>query len=165
MKIFITGNSGCGKSFIANKLSKEHNIKICSLDNLVWKNNLKRSYEERENLLNDFLLKNNSWVIEGMSHNNWMHEVYKQADHIFILKTSNFLAKTRIIKRFIKKKLGIEKGHKETLKSLKNLFKIRKEYQENIMPEIIENLKVYNDKTNEVKNYKQIKKIITDFNR
>jgi len=156
MKIFITGNSGCGKTYIANKLAKKYKINFCSLDNLVWQDNKKREYSERGALLKDFLNKNSSWVVEGMSHNEWMHFLYDEATHIFFLNTSKIVASIRIVKRFIKKKIGIEKGHKETIKSLKNLFKIRKNYEEKIIPEIKLKLQNYSTKTKEVKSFKQI---------
>ena len=91
MKIFITGNSGCGKTTSANKIAEKYNIPVCSLDDFVWQDNVvpsvKREYSERKKLLDEFL-KNESWVIEGMSHSEWMLDVYRLADLIFLYETS-----------------------------------------------------------------------------
>ncbi len=70
MKIHIIGRSGSGKSFLAEKLSKELGIPHFDLDELQWDNNLdsynvKRDPVERDRLLCD-VLNNNNWIIEGV---------------------------------------------------------------------------------------------------
>lgn len=159
MKIFITGNSGCGKSTMSRKLAKDHNLSLCPLDDIVWDKDKKRPHEVRTEILNEFL-KNENWVIEGMSHSPWMHEVYQQADYIFLLQISDRVARWRIRKRHIKKKLGLEKGHKEGKDYVKNLYKIREDYKREIIPEIEERLKGFSDKSFVVKNIKEVNKII-----
>lgn len=159
MKIFIAGNSASGKSTMARKLSKIYSLDLCHLDDIVWENGKKRSHEKRKNILTNFLAAEN-WVIEGMSHSEWMHAVYKQADYIFLLNTNYTIASFRVLKRYFKKKIGIEKGHKETLKSVKNLLKIRKDYEKNIIPEIKETMETHKHKSFVIKNIKQIQKII-----
>lgn len=159
MKIFITGNSGCGKSTMARKLAEKHNLSLCPLDDIVWDKDKKRPHEVRTEILNEFL-KNENWVIEGMSHSPWMHEVYVKADYIFLLQISDRVAKWRIRKRHIKKKLGLEKGHKEGKGYVKNLYKIREDYKREIIPEIEERLKGFSDKSFVVKNIKEVNKII-----
>ncbi len=58
----------------------------------------------------------------------------------------------RIIRRFIRRKLGIEKGKKETFKSLYDLLKWADKYQKENMIEIQEILKRYSEKV--ITNYK-----------
>ncbi len=141
MKVLILGNSGAGKSTIARAVSSKYNFPLCSMDDLVWENNVKRSHEKRIEILNEFLDGKENWVAEGMSHKTWMHQLYKTADIIFLVNTSNCVARFRIVKRHIKKKLGFEVGHKQTWKDVKGLLKIQENYRKNIIPEIEENVK------------------------
>jgi adenylate kinase family enzyme len=95
-------------------------------------------------MLQDILAKDN-WIIEGVYY-KWCKQCFAEADKIYLLEVPEHVYKYRIIKRFIKRKLGIEKGKKETLKSLKDLLKWAKSYQENDMVEIKRLLEPYNDK-------------------
>jgi adenylate kinase family enzyme len=149
MKIHIIGGSGSGKTYLANKLSKEYNIEHYDLDNLQWDNKaefygVKRNPDERRKMLQDILAKDN-WIIEGVYY-KWCKQCFAEADKIYLLEVPEHVYKYRIIKRFIKRKLGIEKGKKETLKSLKDLLKWTKSYQENDIVEIKKILEPYNDK-------------------
>lgn len=166
MKILILGNSGCGKSTLARKLAKKYNIACCHMDDLVWNGQIKRPHEIRTELLNKFLSNNNSWVIEGMSHSEWMKETYELCDYFFLLKINNIKAWGRIYKRYLKKKFGLEKGHKETLQYLRSLHKIRKDYTQNVIPEIKQKMQNYKNKSFVVHNFNQVIKIIDkDINR
>lgn len=161
MKIFITGNSGCGKSTMARKLAKKYNLSLCPLDDIVWNNGTKRTHEEREKILLDFFSNNDNWILEGMSHSPWMHKVYADADYIFLLKISDRLARWRIRKRSIKKKLGLEKGHKEGKGFVKHLYEIRQNYKDEVIPEIEERMEnEYKEKSYVVNNIKQVINII-----
>ena len=63
-----------------------------------------------------------------------------------MLEVPRLTYRYRIIKRFIRRKLGLEKGKKETLKSLKNLLKWADSYSDNDMPEIKKLIEPYIDK-------------------
>ena len=66
----------------------------------------------------------------------------------------------RIIKRALKRKLGFEKGKKETLKSVYNLLKWTNVFQNKNMVEIKEILNRYSDKTVWINNSKDVQKIV-----
>ena len=56
MKIHIIGGSGSGKTYLADKLSKEYGITHYDLDELQWDNKadsygVKRNAEERQEIL------------------------------------------------------------------------------------------------------------------
>ena len=149
MKIYIIGGSGSGKTYLANKLSKEHKIEHYDLDDLQWDNNaefygVKRKADERQAMLQEILNKE-SWIIEGVYY-KWCKQCFADADKIYLLEVPRFTYRYRIIKRFIRRKLGLEKGKKETLKSLKNLLKWADSYNENDMPEIKRLIAPYIDK-------------------
>ena len=127
---------------------------------LFGENGKKRNYEDRKEILNNFLKDNKSRVIEGMSHSAWMEDLYDLCDYFFLLKISDFKAWGRIYKRFVKKKLKIEKGHKENLKYLRNLHRIRKKYKKETLPEIKQTMEKYKEKSFVVKNLKCVERII-----
>ncbi len=68
----------------------------------------------------------------------------------------------RIIKRTIKRKLGLEKGKKETLKSVCNLLKWTDTFQNENMLEIRKILSAYPEKNIWLKNSKDVQKVINE---
>lgn len=133
MKIRIIGNSGSGKSYWAKKLSKEYKIGHYDLDNIVWDNSskaygIKNRKEDRDKLLYE-ILKQDNWIIEGVYY-GWCQSTFEQADCILVLQVPRRVYCYRIIKRFLKRKLGLEKGKKESLKSLIELLRWTKKWEE-----------------------------------
>ncbi len=149
MKIHIIGCSGSGKTYLAKKLSKEYCIEHYDLDDLQWDNSavtygVKRNADERRAMLQD-ILKNEDWIIEGVYY-KWCKQCFADADKIYLLEIPRYKYRYRIIKRFVKRKIGLEKGKKETVKSLKELLKWTDSYNENDMEEIKKLLEPYGDK-------------------
>lgn len=149
MKIHIIGGSGSGKTYLARKLSNELGIPHYDLDDIQWDNNadhygVKRNAEERSALL-ERLLENESWIIEGVYY-AWCEKCFEDADEIYLLSVPRYKYRYRIIKRFIKRKLGLEKGKKESLKSLKALLEWADKYQKANMIEIRKLLEKYPEK-------------------
>ena len=143
-KIHIIGPAGCGKSYLANALSNKCKIKSFDLDNIFWDNNSDkynkiRPPQERDNLLNE-LLKNKDWIIEGVYY-KWLNNSFKKSNLIIYLNISYILRASRIILRFIKRKLKIDYSKKkETLKSLILLLKWNHNYN-NELKDFISTLK------------------------
>lgn len=149
MKIHIIGGSGSGKTFLANELSQKYNIPHFDLDDLQWDNNanaygIKRDSDERQALLQEILSQEN-WIIEGVYY-KWCKQCFADADEIYLLEVPRSVYRFRIIKRFVKRKLGLEKGKKETFKSLFALLKWADKYQEQDMVEIKKILEPYKHK-------------------
>lgn len=151
MKIHIIGGSGSGKTFLAKKYSKEYNIPHYDLDDVMWDNKsdmygVKRSLDERKKILNQ-ILENEDWIIEGVYY-KWCKECFASADKIYLLNVPRYKYRFRIIKRFVLRKLKIEKGNrkKETLKSLIDLLKWADNYQKEDMVEIRKLLEPYSEK-------------------
>lgn len=163
MKIYIIGCSGTGKTYLAKKLSNKYNIPHYDLDNIYWDNSsqkygIKTEIEKRDKLLQD-ILEEDSWIIEGIYY-KWLEQSFKDADIIYVLDLSKYIYKFRIIKRFIKRKLRLEAGKKETLKSLLNLLKWTDKFQNENMKEIIKIFEKYKEKVHFIKNKNEIKKIL-----
>ncbi|MBQ6677109.1 MAG: DNA topology modulation protein FlaR [Clostridia bacterium] len=149
MKIHIIGGPGSGKTFLANNLSKQYGIPHYDLDDLQWDNSsgsygTKRTPQERDAML-DHILQDDNWIIEGVYY-AWCSRCFEEADKIYLLSVSRHKYRYRIIRRFIRRKLGLEKGKKETLKSLLNLLKWADKYQKENLITIREILLPYSDK-------------------
>lgn len=114
---------------------------------------------DKRNALFEEMLKNDSWIIEGVYY-AWVGQSFKDADMICLLDMPKYVCKSRIILRFIKRKVGIEKGKKETLKSVINLLKWTDTFQNKNLKEIKNILENYGDKVFLLSNKRDISKII-----
>lgn len=149
MKIHIIGCSGCGKTYLAKALSNKYNIPHYDLDDIQWDNNaqsysVKMPIEKRNSLLEE-ILANSEWIIEGVYY-AWVQQSFDEADKIYVLDMPRYLYKSRIIIRFIKRKLGIQKGKKETWKSVSALLKWTDTFQNKNLIEIKSILNKYGSK-------------------
>ncbi len=149
MKIRIIGCSGSGKTYFAQRLSEKYKIPNFDLDDIQWDNSqnsygIKMPIEKRDQLLND-ILQQPDWIIEGVYY-AWVQKSFEEADVIYVLDTPKWLYVFRIIKRFVKRKIGLEKGKKETLKSVCNLLKWTDTFQNTNMKEIIKILEPHREK-------------------
>ena len=145
------------------RLSNKYNIPHYDLDNIYWDNSsqkygIKTEVEKRDKLLLNILEKDD-WIIEGIYY-KWLEKSFKDADIIYILDLPKYIYKFRIIKRFIKRKLKLETGKKETLKSLLDLLKWTDKFQNEDMKEIIKILEKYKEKVYFIKSKKEINKIL-----
>lgn len=132
MKILIIGIVASGKTTLAKKLSKEYNIKHYEIDLIVHddKDNYKRTNEEQQNLIKR-INENDNWIIEGTLRKN-LFNLLQLADIIIYLDIPLMVRKRRILTRFIKQKLRIEKSnYKPDLKMLKNMYKWTKDFEKN----------------------------------
>ena len=159
MKIHIIGGSGTGKSYISEKICQQYSISHFDLDDIFWDNTAesygtKMPIDKRIERLRT-ILKNDDWIIEGVFY-DWLSDSFSSADYIFILKTSPFIFNSRIIKRFIRRRFGLEKSKKETLKSLKDLLVWTNNYQKSKIPKILDFLEPYKEKTIILDNSKEI---------
>lgn len=165
MKIHIIGCSGTGKTYFAKKLSDKYNIPHFDLDDIQWDNNsegygVKMPIDKREELLKN-ILDNDSWIIEGVYY-AWVLECFEQADKIYVLNIPPHIYKSRIVIRFIKRKLGLEKGKKESFKSLYNLLKWTNQFQNKNLKEITKILEKYDSKVVWISDSREIDRIILD---
>ena len=163
MKIHIIGCSGSGKTYLAKALSKKYNIPHFDLDDIQWDNNaqeygVKMPREKRNALLQE-ILSNHEWVIEGVYY-AWVQQSFDEADIIYVLDMPKYLYINRIIIRSIKRKLEMQKGKKETLKSVYNLLKWTETFQNKNLKEIKNILDKYGDKVTWLSSKKDVQKII-----
>jgi len=153
MKIRIIGGPGSGKTYLAKRLSKEYGVPHYDLDDLQWDNSAdgygtKRDPAERGAML-DGIMRNGDWIIEGVYY-AWCGRTFEEADKIYLLSVPRRKYRRRIIRRFIRRKLGLEKGKKETLKSLSALLKWADKFQRENLIEIRKLLEAYPEKVVEL---------------
>lgn len=156
-KIYIAGALGSGKTTYAARLSKTNGITVFSLDDIFWDNTgkipKKRSDDLRKKLLNQVLKENKSWIIEGASFSDYIDDAIKSADEVHIIKTNKWVRIYRMIKRYIKRKLRIEKSlFRPTLHGLWRDIIMTYNYDKDILPIIL--TKANSGKPNRMKTIK-----------
>ena len=164
MKIHIIGGSGSGKTYLARMLSQKYNIPHYDLDGLFWDNSSnhygKKNTSEKRDALLKGILHNKDWIIEGVYY-SWLTESFEKADIIIILDVPKRVCKSRIIRRFFKRKIGLEHVKKESIKSILDLLKWADRFEKVNLPEIYTLLEDHNDKITILRSAKQVRNYIT----
>lgn len=130
MKIYIIGPSGSGKTTLSNALSKKYNVATYELDCIVYDDlhdHVKRSPEEIQKMFHD-ILKKDDWIIEDVGRDKFSLGLEK-CDNIYYLKISKYRVYGRVIKRWIKQRLGLEKwNYPPTFYQFYDMLRVAKEY-------------------------------------
>lgn len=132
MKILIIGIVASGKTTLAKILEQKLNIKHYEIDSIVHDdiNCKKRTPDEQEEIVNQ-INKQSDWIIEGTLRIN-LEILLDLADIIIYLDIPLRTRKIRILTRFIKQKLKIEKcNYEPTLEMLKHMYKWTNDYERN----------------------------------
>ena len=163
MKIHIIGGSGTGKSTLARQLSEKYGGLHVDLDDLFWDNtadryDVKMPEDKRAQLLNEVLEKSD-WITEGVYY-SWVGDCFQLADAIYLLDIPQKVCSYRIIKRFVRRKLHLERSKKESIWSLAKLLKWTEKFREKNLPEIYKALEPYSQKTIVIRNSKELRKIL-----
>lgn len=132
MKILIVGTVGTGKTTLARKLSKEYNIKYYEIDSIVHDDvNKKKRTPQQQNEIISNINKEDGWIIEGVLREN-LEYLLEIAEKIIYLDIPKNIRNKRILTRYIKQKIGIEKSnYKPSLKMLKMMYKWSNEFEKN----------------------------------
>lgn len=166
MKLYIVGAVASGKSTFARRLSETSNIPSYSLDEVVhipdkanpW-GNRKRSVEERDELFRSIITQS-QWIVEDTGRPCFKFAL-DGADLIVLLEISKWNRKYRIIKRWIKQRLGIEKCiYKPRFEMLKKMLKWSKDYDTG-RDNLNERIASYKDKVVTIANNKDMKEFTT----
>lgn len=121
MKIDIIGAVGSGKTMLSHRITEEFQIPCYEQDNVVWMRTIdgdvRRTAEEIERIFMDILTSKN-WVMEG-SPRKLLKKRYEYCDYIIFLDTNSFIRLYRILRRWIRQRIGKESYNtKPTLKFL-----------------------------------------------
>lgn len=165
IKIRIIGACGSGKSYIAKLLSEKYDINYYELDNLVWDRSadqLRYPIEIRDSKLVEILRKE-SWIVEGV-HYKWGQESFEKADYIFILKPNRMVRDSRVIRRFILTRMGIEQwNYKQSIKNLyEMLFIWNRGYDKDAIHRIMELTNKYAAKRIIIKDNQEILRFLQE---
>ncbi len=101
MRIWIGGGISHGKSTLAKRISQELDFPHLDLDSIVFTDNCGGRRPEQETVieLDNFIRRNESWIIEGPQKREWCESGLKKADIILLLRISRWLALYRFFKR------------------------------------------------------------------
>lgn len=83
-KVIVLGNNGSGKSFFSKNLAEITGLPLIHLDLLYWKENWTRPSREEWAEIQENLVKNERWIIDGM-HVSTLEIRFREADAIFFL--------------------------------------------------------------------------------
>lgn len=135
MKIYIVGSVGSGKSTLARRAAEITGIPCTHLDEVVYEEdptdswgNRKRPDADAEAAFNAVLAKPH-YIMEDAGRERFM-EGMAQADSIVVLDYPLYLRKWRIVTRWVKQKLGIEKCiYRPHIKMLKAMLRWVNNYE------------------------------------
>lgn len=137
MKIHIIGGPGSGKSFTSRHLAERYGIPVLDLDDIFWDHDekvygRKADPGKRDAALSDFLNREN-WIVEG-AYYRWLGPSFQSADWIFVLVPPLWIRQVRLVRRFLRRKLGIDPSKKETILGQMELMAWNRHYdQDNLM--------------------------------
>ncbi|MDF2484016.1 MAG: topology modulation protein FlaR [Herbinix sp.] len=134
MRIYIVGAVSSGKTTLAKSLSKKLHLPYHSLDEMVHISdqnadlgNRKRPIDERDSLFQSTICQP-AWIIEDVGR-PCFEEGLKEAETILLLETSTRIRNYRIIKRWLKQRLGLEYCiYTPSITILKCMLRWSKEY-------------------------------------
>jgi adenylate kinase family enzyme len=149
-RIHIIGSVASGKSTLARNLYEDMNIAHYELDNIMWergKNVDRRRSEEERRVILSYIVSQDSWIVEGVHHQEWMWESLEQSDLIIFLDAPKQKRTYRIIKRFIEEKAGLRKGnYTQTFHMLLKMFEWSRRFENEEKETILRLLKPYDSK-------------------
>ncbi|NOU86357.1 hypothetical protein GC102_11330 [Paenibacillus sp. LMG 31460] len=147
-KVYIIGIVASGKTTLAKQLSNKRNIPWYELDSIVHHitetGRHKRTAAEQVKVIKE-IDKNGTWIFEGTDRESYRC-LYEMADTIIFLDTPLWKRRIRILTRFFKQNLGIEKCHyKPDITMLKMMYKWTHDFESN-RPDFEAKLHLYKNK-------------------
>ncbi|WP_373457862.1 hypothetical protein [Paenibacillus wynnii] len=105
----------------------------------------------------DEILSMDSWIVEGAQY-SWGTESFKKADIIFILKPNKLTRNYRVVRRFFRTRIGLEKWkYKQSFKNLyQMIFEWNRGYDQEGFSTILELTDEFADKRIIISNNKKI---------
>ncbi|MFA6520742.1 MAG: hypothetical protein WCT44_04030 [Candidatus Paceibacterota bacterium] len=154
-KIIITGDSGRGKSTLAQKLSKKLNIKHYSTDDFLWKTKYSEMEDKKlaEKNIGE-IYKGDEWIVEGGSM-RMLEAGLEGSDLIIYLGFDNILLQyLALIKRSLKRR---SETINEFCFQMRHIFYKRYKlgYKKGVLT-MLETLEPHKHKVIELNSYKQI---------
>lgn len=164
-RIYVVGPVGGGKSTLARELSNQFGFTCSELDSVVYEpdqssssGNRKRPEKVRDAMFHEILSKER-WVVEDTGR-AYFELALKQADSIIQLEPPISVRRYRIIRRWIKQNLHMEKcGYIPDMKMLRLMLKWTNNYESGA-DGVKERLTFYKAKITVIKTKKDINNYI-----
>jgi len=165
MKIYIVGSVASGKSTLARRMARATGIPCHHLDEVVYgedpadsRGNRKRSIQERDALFFSILAREH-YIMEDTGRTCFV-EGMRQAEVIVHLEIPLYVCRQRILCRWIKQNLGLEKcTYKPRFIMLRRMFKWAKDYDTGV-DGIKTRVALYPSKTVVLRNNKEIERYL-----
>ena len=143
-RIHVIGAPGSGKTTYAWRLAAARKLPLCHLDEIFHDNSgttpRKRTESERTEMAAEFT-RGKDWISEGASFSDWVNPILKRATEIHIVSPSRTIRIWRQIKRYIRRKFGIEQTtYCETLRGLMRGIKWTWNYDRDTLPVILKKI-------------------------
>lgn len=120
-KIYIVGTVGSGKSTLARQLGDLLDVPVFHLDNVVHDGERKRSEQEISGLIQQ-ILQDENFIIEDTLRDRFT-SLLPVVDSVIFLDLPEIFLKYRVIKRYIRQKLGLENAnYQPSLQMLRQMF-------------------------------------------
>ena len=163
MRVFILGGPGSGKTTIAKKIAKLHDMEFFELDKIFYERE-KRGYKvseeaDRAEIIKEFIQKDN-WISEGVYRQKWMDDILKKCDFVFLLKIPKYVRAWRITTRTLRQMFGFTGYRPASIKTLFNFYKFNNLFEKERYQEISERLKRLKIKPIEVKSLEDIESVL-----
>jgi adenylate kinase family enzyme len=139
LRVHIAGGPGSGKSVAARRIAARYGIPLTDLDSLFWQPTLNRygvrtPPAHRDRALTEVLAQP-AWVIEGVYH-SWVRRALAEADLVLLMVTPMWVRHWRIIRRFARRRLGLERSKHESLSDLVSLLRWNRSYDDTVLAAI-----------------------------
>lgn len=133
-KVLIIGIVASGKTTLAKQLSETLKIPWYELDRIVHHRTetgrYKRTADEQIEVIKD-IDSHGVWIFEGTDRPSYRC-LFEMADVILFLDTPLWKRRIRILTRFLKQNLGIEKcNYKPDITMLKMMYKWTRDFEDN----------------------------------
>ncbi|MBE1445607.1 EutP/PduV family microcompartment system protein [Paenibacillus sp. OAS669] len=147
-KVLIIGIVASGKTTLAKRLSEKLKIPWYELDSIVHHRTeigrYKRTADEQIEVIKD-IDTYGEWIFEGTDRPSYRC-LFEMADTIIFLDTPLWKRRIRILTRFLKQNLGIEKcNYKPDIEMLKMMYKWTRDFERS-RDEFESRLRLYKEK-------------------
>lgn len=109
----------------AREVARRFGVQAYALDNLFWDNAADRYGTKAEARVRDEelarIVAGEGWVIEGVYY-QWVGPSFRRAEVIVVMTTPRRVRQWRVVRRFVRRKLGAEAGKRESLGDLWRLL-------------------------------------------
>ena len=164
-RIHIIGSTGSGKTHIANLLSRRLSVPAFDLDELFWDKSspnygVRTADDTRDNRLAE-IVAGEAWIVEGVYH-KWVGPSFDRAEVIVALAPSVWVRDVRVIRRFIKRKLGLVPTKRESLRDLWQLLRWNHGYDHDNYPRAMAFIRERNRAAVECKSVEDVLRAVGD---